>query len=154
MTKNGHEFYIYYIDGFTSRANAQYKLAQYEKMGFRAQVIDLEAIQKCKNACQKVEPTYYDDINTPYDLTEGYTPKELQDYEKVRVVMINNPYSTITLDGKTNRMQCYLNMRGISNCRMIIKNTWSNKKHPLKVWVYNESNSILNIESEFRKLIG
>jgi len=153
MTKNAHEFYVYYIDGFTSRAAAQYKIVQYKKMGFRAQVVDLEAINKCKSACQKVEPNYYDDINTNYDLTNGYTPKELQDYEKVRVVIINNPYSTITLDGKTNRIQCYLNMRGISNCRIMIKNTWSSTKHPVKVWVYSESNNILDIESEFRKIL-
>jgi len=146
MMRNGKEFYVYYVDGIKNSTEANQKISEFKRMGFKAMQIDMDAIYACKSTCSKNKK------NVQNKLTNSYSPKELQDYEKVRIVLMNDLASTIVLKGNCQRIKCYLNMRGVSNCRMIVKD--ANTSAPLNVWVYNDTNEVVDVESTFRTLVG
>ncbi len=161
MTKDRNNFFIYYVSGFTNENQATSKKYDFQNMGYNAQVIDMDAIIACKQACSRVQPTYYDDVNTNYDVTmdctNSYKPHELQDYEKVRVIMMDDPSTMLSLQGNEKtirRIQCYLNSRGVSNCRIEITNrmTCIESARGTALWVVNTSNQVIDIDSQFKRI--
>ena len=156
--QDGSGFYLYYVEGIESKTEASKMVDAFNQMGYSARIINMDAVIACQNACSRPTSTTpirdYQPSVEHYKVTEAFTPSEVSDYEKVRTVMINNPSTTVVLDGQATNLQCYLNMRGISNCRMIIKNDWSSVTQPVKVWVYDENNIALNIDAMFERIVG
>lgn len=162
MMVDRNNFYIYYVDGFSSESQAASQVYEYQSQGFNAQVIDMEAIMRCKQSCGQPQPHYYDEVKTTtFTLAAaspcGYLPKEKQDFERVRIVMLNNPNARLVMGGKTNmvgQIQCYLNTRGVANCNIDVQPTTNctEANSGASIWVYNSANELIDIEAEFRRI--
>lgn len=165
MMRDHNNFYIYYIN--TESDNADTILDNYKEMGYNAYVIDLNNILNCLIACRSpraATPTYspppqpevtYD---SPLPEPEGYAMTTVEDFEKARVVIMDDPNHLVKLEGNQQmirKVQCYLNLRGVANCRIDASEYWQNIKtgDPATLWLFGDE-KVIDIESEFRRIVN